>query len=164
MKSLVCTALALVISGSAWAQEENEKPYFDMDHCTICKCMSKMKDDMVKIKWETRMIDNGFMTVTLVPDSIKGKWDTCHKSMEDMIKRLDSGEQMELCGFCTDFGSLMEAGAKKQELEAAGVKIMMFTSDDPSVVKKIKAMGEKMVAEHKKMKQMMEKMMQEQKG
>ncbi len=164
MRSSICIVMALVISGSAWAQDKDEPKYFDMENCTVCKCMSAMKDDMMKIKWETRMIDNGFMTVTVVPEDMTKKWDLCHKSMEDTIKRLDTGEKMELCGFCVDFGSLMEAGAKKQELEAAGAKIMLITSDDPAVVKKIHSIGKKMVAEHQKMKKMMDQMMQEQRG
>ena len=74
-----------------------------------------------------------------------------HKGMEATIEKLEGGEAMDLCGFCTSYGMLMAEGAESTELKTVGGDISLLTSDDPEVVKKIHAHAEKTIEEFKKM-------------
>ncbi len=152
--------LAPVFVSSTFAQGEKEQTHtawFDMDHCAICKNMAENKDMMAKIKWETYMIPDGFLSIAVVPDDMKDAMAKAEKGMEKAIAKLEAGEQLELCGYCSSFGSLLAEGAKKTDLKTVGGDIMMLTSTDPEVVKKIQEHAKKSMAEHKKMMEEMKK-------
>ncbi len=162
MKNIFSLALVLAFAATSFAQDDKEKPYFDMENCTICKCMKSM--DMNRIKWETHKIDNGMLMVMVVPEDMKAMWGTCKKNMDATFTKMESGTKMEICQFCTSFGQLMESGAKTKELDTAGGSITLVTSDDPAVVQKIHTMAMKVQDEHKKMMEMMKKNPQKQPG
>lgn len=158
MKSLLSIAIALTIGASAFAQhDEKDAAWFDMKSCAICKNMAGVEGFMEKVKWESHIIDNGLLTVTVMPDDLKEKWAEMMKGVEATIAKVEAGEETELCGFCTSMGGLIQAGAKKTEIDSAGGKIMMLTSDDPKVVEKIHAHAKKTITEHEKMMAMMKK-------
>lgn len=158
MKTLLSMGLVVVLAVVASAQEgtqTKEAQFFDMKNCEICKCMEHM--DMSKVGWKSHKIDKGMLTVTVIPDSMKGQWASCKTSMDNMIKKAESGEVTELCGFCNHFGELMKHGVKKQEIESIGGHLVLVTSDDAEVVKKIHALADRIEVEHKKMMEMMMK-------
>ena len=59
--------------------------------------------------------------------------------MMKAVARLQAGEQMELCGFCTRMGQLAMAGATIENFDASGAHVMAITSEDPEVIGKIHA-------------------------
>ncbi len=162
MKHIISFALVLAFASTSYAQDNKEKPFFDMENCTICKCMKNM--DMNRIKWETHKIDNGMLMMMVVPEDMKATWATCKKNMDATVTKMESGTEMEVCRFCTSFGELMESGAKTKELETAVGCITLVTSDDPAVVGKIHTMALKIQDEHKKMMEMMKKTTPKQSG
>ena len=145
---LAIVALACITGSSTDAQESS---WFDLENCAICKNMSSVKDLMSNIKWENHVIPNGVLSISVIPEKYKEKMETAHEGMEATIERLKSGEAMELCGFCTSYGALMQAGAESTDLKTIGGDISMLTSDDPAVVEKIQAHGQKTIDEFKKM-------------
>ena len=150
---------AMMAASFAVAQEEKTETtavaWFDMENCEICKPFVKHMDMMQQIKWETHLIDEGFISVSLVPDKLKGKMAELKKEMKANIARAQKEEDVTCCGYCTSLGELLEAGANQQELTTAGGDIMMLTSKDPKLVAKLHAHAKKTIAEHKKMEEMM---------
>lgn len=149
---LVSTTLCAV----ATVQDEEEKQeteiaWFDMDHCAICKNMAAMKHDMHKIKWESHMLDDGMISIAIVPDDMKDEMKKAEAGVKETVAKLEQGEQLEMCGYCQNYGKLMSLGAKFKEIKTLGVDISIVTSSDPEVVKEIQAMGERAKVEHDKM-------------
>jgi hypothetical protein len=56
-----------------------------------------------------------------------------------------------LCGFCTSYSALVEAGAKVQEFETANGMVSLVTSDKPEVVKKIHEHAKRTIKEYESM-------------
>ena len=53
------------------------------------------------------------------------------------LERLKKGEMVNMCGMCMSYGSLMQQGAKWQEIDSDNVFISVMYADDPVVVEKI---------------------------
>jgi hypothetical protein len=56
--------------------------------------------------------------------------------------KMQSGEQVPLCGFCTSYGKLMMAGVQMEEIETEFGHISLMTASDPEVVKMIHDHGQ----------------------
>ena len=148
---LVSTSLCSVATAQEEEKQEKEIAWFDMDHCEICKNMASMKHDMHKIKWETEMLDDGIITVSVVPDDMKAEMEKAEAGVQKTVARLEQGEHLDMCGFCQNYGKLMGMGAKFKTLKMAGVNVDIITSSDQEVVTEIHAMGKKFKGEHEKM-------------
>ena len=160
-KNIIALTAALVIAGlasHATAQKEGEETktaWFDMGKCEICQHMADHMELMSQIKWETHLIDNGFLSVSVIPDSAKATMKKAKSGMDKEIAKFEKGAKMDLCGYCNGMGELIAAGAKKKEIETVGGNIFMLTSSDPAVVKKIHAHAKKTMDEYEKMQKMM---------
>ena len=140
------TVVALAVLGlvAAWAnparadeQAAQDDPWAEMEKCDICKTMAENKELMQNTTWESHKIDAGALFVMTVPKEMKKDFDACCEKMEAAIQKAESGEKMELCGFCQSMGKLMQAGAKMEEVKTARGMIQLITSQDPAVVKMI---------------------------
>ena len=155
MKCLLTITLVALFAVSALAQEPKTEtsaaPWFDLKTCEICKSMADHDDIMQHMKWETHLIPEGLLSVTVVPEEMKAKMGTAKKEMKATISRLESGEQVKCCGFCQSMGSLLQAGAKQKELSTVAGDITLITSTDARVVERIHAHAKRTIAEHKKM-------------
>ncbi len=127
-------------------------PWFDLEHCPICKCMSSQKGLMESMTWETHVVPNGMLSVAVIPADKKDAMAACKKNMMAVIDKVKAGEKMDLCGYCNSYGALEKAGAKKTEIETAAGMISMLTSDDPEVVKKIQDHAKTTIKEFEAMK------------
>lgn len=160
-KSLVAAiCIALISAACVYGQEEKTQTsakWFDMENCAICKNMAKEKGLMEHVKWEAYLLDNGMMSIAVVPENMRESMDRAHVAMKATAKKLESGESMNLCGFCQSYGELVMAGAKKQEMKTIGGDVMFITSDNPEIVKKIHAHTEKTIVAAKDMKKAMAK-------
>ena len=147
----VAVVVALAVGFTFADHHAKEAGWFDMDNCEICAAMADHKADMMRVKWETHKLENGLLSISVVPEDLKPAMDKAHKQMEKTIKRVEAGEEMHLCGYCQSLGHLMGHGAKKEELDTVGGHIFMLTSDKPEVVKEIHQHVDKSLAEFKKM-------------
>ncbi len=131
--------------------KEQEIAWFDMDHCEICKNFASMKDSMHRIKWENHLLDDGMISVSIVPDDMKDDMDKANAGIQKTVAKLEQGEQMDMCGHCQYMGKMIMSGAKFKELQTVGVDISIVTSSDPEVVKEIHAFAKQSKIEHEKM-------------
>ena len=148
---LVSTSLCAVAIVQEEEKQETEAVWFDMDNCAICKNMASMKHDMHKIEWESHMLDDGMITVAKVPDDMKAAMEKAEAGVQQTVAKLEQGEQLEMCGYCQNYGKLMGMGAKFKDIKTMGVNISVVTSCEPDVVKEIQAMGKRAKIEHDKM-------------
>lgn len=155
MKSLLTIAILFCASLPSFAQEHDEVAWFDMANCEICKTMAGIEGMMEHVKWEIHPIENGFLSVTVMPDEMKEHWAAAMNDMKSVVAKVEKGEDVKLCGFCKSMGDLIQAGAKKTELETVAGHIEMMTSDDPKVVEKLHAHAKRTIEAHKKMMEMM---------
>ncbi len=138
--------VVMLMAGSAFAQDQ-EAAWFDMASCEICKHMAEVEGLMQNVKWETHIIPNGMMMVSVVPDSMKEAMSTARQNMMQTISRIESGESVQCCGFCQSYGALTNGGAVETRIESAAGEITLLTSDDPAVVEKIHAHAKRTIAE-----------------
>jgi len=151
MRKLMMLVFVLFVAAAFAGEGNDDKKWFDMNDCEICKTMAAHKDVMAKMKWEVHKIHNGSLSISVVPVELKPVMEKAHQHSEAVIKRLEGGETMELCGYCTGLGELFTSGAKKTDLDTVGGKIMMVTSDDPTTVKAIHAHVDKTKAATKEL-------------
>ena len=153
MKHALLVMLGLALVNTAVQAQEHEGGWFDLHNCAMCKNLSAEEGLLEHMTWENHIIPNGMMSIAVIPDDYQGAMDRVHHNMQAVVKKLQSGEQMPLCGFCQSYGKLMEMGAQEQEIKSAAGYISLLTSDDPQVVKKIHEHAQKTIDEHQKMTQ-----------
>ena len=145
------------ILGVVAAQDDKDKDqgkeiaWFDMERCEVCKNFAPMKDTMHRIKWENHMLDNGMISVSVVPEDMKADMAKAQANIQSTVARLTQGEQLDMCGHCQFMGKMMQMGAKFKQLQTVGVDITLVTSSDAEVVKEIQTFAKKSQVEHEKM-------------
>jgi hypothetical protein len=126
----------MLIAGSALAEEE--KPWFDLENCAFCKNLSAEEGLLDNFpKWEHYNIHNGMLTLSVVEKEYIPAFKNAIANMNKVVKQLEAGENVHLCGMCESFGSLMMAGVKIEEIESENIFVSMMTSDNPEVVEQI---------------------------
>lgn len=153
MGALIAVGISQFTVAQEQTQTKGEKQiaWYDMEHCELCKNFASMKDQMHRMRCETKVIDDGLIMVAFVPRNMKEAMDAAEKNMEKTVARLTQGEQLPMCGFCQGYGELMELGAKFQNMEVAGNDVTIVTSEDEEVVKKIQEFARQAQSEHEKM-------------
>lgn len=149
-RTLIVTLVAWMASAVS-ADDNKDEKWFDMEHCAMCKHMAEHPDLVTKIKCETHVIDNGMLMVSNIPKDQQAAMEAVHKKMGETIAELTSGKELPLCGFCSGFGKLMEAGAKNQDIKTSMGTISLLTSDKPEVIKKIQEFAKRTQTEYEKM-------------
>ena len=125
------------------------KPWFDLEHCAMCKHLGAQEGLMDAMKWEVHKIDNGMMMVAHVPKNMMEKMKKAEEAMQAAVKELASGKNLEMCGFCECYGNLAKAGMQVQEFKGETGSISLMTSDKPEVVKQIHEMADRTIKEQK---------------
>jgi hypothetical protein len=57
--------------------------------------------------------------------------------MMESVKRLESGEKLELCSHCQRMSDLAAAGARIENVDTKGGHIMAVTASSPALIEKI---------------------------
>jgi len=151
MKKLTFLAVLAVTAMAASAVPAGDTPWFDLANCSFCKSMSQEPGLMDHISWENHKIANGMISVTVVDPEYKEAWDRAHMGMMEAAKKLESGEQMPVCGFCNSYGMLKMAGATCDYVETSVGLVYTMTSDNEELIQKIHAHTDKTNEEYAKM-------------
>ena len=153
MKSMIAAlALFCVIAAPVAAGPSVDKPWFDLEHCSMCKAMLAQPGLMEHMKWDNQAISTGMLSVCTVDPAYAEAYGKVGIEMQKVMKELESGKTMELCGMCMSYGALMHEGAKADEMMAGNVHIMTMTATDPKVIAGIQAHAKRTIEEYAKMK------------
>ena len=154
--STFVAAVALLMT-TAVADHHKEAQWLDLQNCEICQCMGEHMHVMQEVSWETHKINHGMLSASVIPDKHRKLMDDLHTKMEAKGKELEAGKEMKLCGYCSSYGKLKQAGATEQQIKTDFGMIGMLTSNDPEVVAKIHAHADRTIKEFAIMKEMMAK-------
>lgn len=143
-------ALAIVVAIAAFVVAQ-EKPWFDMKNCAMCTTLSSKPGLMESLTWEHYKVANGLMTITACPEEHKADYEKAMAEMKAVQERIKAGEKVNLDGFCTTYGELMMAGAKREAVNTSVGEVVLLTSSDPKVIKKIHDFGQRTMDELAKM-------------
>jgi hypothetical protein len=157
MRKSVVLVLSLLLVGAVGLiagdhEKQSDQPWFDMENCGMCKHLKSEAGLMDHMTWENYKIGTGMVSVTTVEPGWEDKYEKVNQKMAATGEKLMKGEQMHLCGMCTDFGRIMMTGkVKSDELHTEGGHIWTVTSTDPEVIKMIHAHCDRTNAEYAKM-------------
>ncbi len=160
MKKIGVCMLALVIGLATVAVAGMEEKaadapaWFDMQNCEFCKHLVTDEKLLENMTWEHHDISNGVLSITTVAPEFKESYKKAQAGMMAVAQSMESGEKtmadIKMCGHCQQYGMLMFGGAKFDYVQGKGADVVVITSADPEMVKKIKAFGERNRVEHAK--------------
>ena len=153
-KITLALAIAFTLFAAIGLQAADVK-WFDMENCSFCKPMMAKPGLIENIKWETVKLCNGIATLETVAAEKLADYRVVVKEIDEMTKRLQKGEKMELCGFCLAMGALIEKGVHYEYVPTSSGGLTLLTSSDSTMQKEISAF-------HEKTEEMMKKMEAEQ--
>jgi hypothetical protein len=152
MRTKLLAGLGLLVVLAAWAVAE-EKPWFDMEHCEMCKNFAQYPEMMENMSWEQHKISSGFMSVSTVPLEQVDAYRQANAQCNALGEKLEAGHQVPLCGSCDAFGVLLMNGAKMEQVELKYGGVMLLTSGDSTVVAGLHAWVDRNTDEMQKMMQ-----------
>ncbi|HWR82246.1 MAG TPA: hypothetical protein VN285_02980 [Candidatus Deferrimicrobium sp.] len=137
----VILALAVIASETAPVAD---KPWFDMQNCYFCQNLVKDPHLMENMTWEHHDIANGELTITTVKPEFKQSYLDAQTAMMKCAQEMQAGKKdVPLCGHCTEYGALAQAGVTFEYVQGKGADIVLMTSDKPELVARIKAFGQR---------------------
>ena len=142
--------LAMVVAVAAFVFAE-DKPWFDLENCSMCKGMMAQEGLMENMTWDHYLTENGMMTVTTVAEGYEEKYQASHKTMMETVVKMKAGEEMYLCGFCTRHSELAQAGVNKEHFSTKAGEVSLITSSDKKIVEEIHVFAQKTIDELAKM-------------
>lgn len=138
--------LAMVVAVAAFVIAD-DKPWFDLEKCSMCTGMMAQEGLMENMTWNHYLTKNGMMTVTTIAEGYREKYDASHKTMMETVEKLKAGEEMYLCGFCTRHGELAQAGVSMEHFSTKAGEVSLMTSTDEKQVEEIRAFAQKTIDE-----------------
>ncbi len=135
----------------------DEKPWIDLDKCVFCQQLTKHDGLLDHMTCEHHEISNGHLMATVVDPEFRPAYVEAQKAMEQIGMDMAQGKidptKVYMCGSCEAYGNLLMSGAIIEHIPTKFGDIVLVTSDDPAVMKKIKAYGRRWTEEMAKMEQ-----------
>lgn len=137
MKTLRATTLLLVLL-AVTALAADPATWFDLEGCGMCKHLLEDPQLFEAMNWETHLLKDGMLEVTIYPDGYGERFDAFMATMENESQRQMAGEQIPLCNMCRSYGTLMMSGADMEHVMLDSGVATIITSDDPAVAQQIR--------------------------
>jgi hypothetical protein len=150
------TTKVLLITGIlfsiAWfmATAGDEKPWFDMQKCEMCKPLIEHPGLMENTTWEQHSISNGIINVTTIKSEFMSAYEKARVKMHAVNERLMKGDRVGLCGMCTSLSDILVKGVNSEHIDTRHGDVHLFTSDDPKIVGKLQDWGKRVKTEMEK--------------
>jgi len=139
------TLMLILILISVVANAGENAPWVDMMNCPVCKNVSSEDGLMENMTWEHHLTATGLMTVSTVKPAFQSKFVRAKAGMKKMIDKFMSGEEMDLCEYCTSVTSLLKKGVTSEIITTHGADVMLISSTDKDMIEKIHAHGQKTI-------------------
>jgi hypothetical protein len=141
-------AMVLLFSGHLTAADP---PWLDMGKCEACAPYMAEPGLMKNADMADYPIATGMVSVTTVSPEFAEALKRAHSKCENVVMRAQNGENVYLCGMCSDLLTLAGEGAKIDQVETKTGSLMAVTSSDPVLIQKIHAHVDRTKAAMKKM-------------
>ena len=129
----------------------DEKPWFDLQNCEMCKPMMESQGFKENVTWETFPIEHGMLDVTTVKPEFKGQYKETHAKMMANWGRIQAGEKLNVCGMCSAFMAAYDESVKMETVETMNGEVTVTTSDKPETVAKLQEIAKRNQVEMAKM-------------
>jgi hypothetical protein len=130
---------------------KTESGWFDFENCVFCKNLVEDPGLLPHATWESHKIDEGAMFIMTVAPEYADAMDTAMKKMEKVGQDMETGKldpmSAKMCGSCMEYGQLMMAGVKMENVEGDAANVTIMTSSDPALVKRLHKMVDRNKAE-----------------
>lgn len=148
MKTAFALAALLALPAAAFA---SDAAWFDMEKCAMCKPLMQVSGLMESIDHEQLPLSNGIVTVTTVDDQHLKAYRQAHAHMEEIVARVEKGDNVPLCGSCTALFRLMPQGVEQEFVETRHGDVWILTSGNPAVAVELKTWAKRNTDEMAKM-------------
>jgi hypothetical protein len=145
---ILAAVIIIMAAGYAAAQE---KPWFDMTNCSLCKELTKDPKLMDNMTWEHYDLSNGLLVLTTVKPEFKESYLKAQEGMNKVAAQMGQGTPVQMCGHCQAFGMLMMSGVKMESVSTSAGDIVLMTTDKPEILEQIRAYGNRTRTELAKM-------------
>jgi hypothetical protein len=145
ISTLLAAALMLLMVSSLGA---DDKPWFDMENCAFCRHLVNEPGLMDHMQWEYHLLTDGMLSITHVEEGYEEAYVRAQKNMEKTGQEmLKTGDMPPMCGHCEAYGNLMMTGVKPQHVRSEFGDIVIWTSDDSTVVRKLHRFAKRNIEE-----------------
>jgi hypothetical protein len=153
MRHFLILAATVLLTVPALAGDEAAHPmgtpsgWFDFENCAFCKNLATDPELLHHTTWETHAIADGMMTIIAVEPAYAESMARASAAMAKLGADMESGKvnpmATKMCGSCQEYGMLMMAGVTTEQVKGEAAEVMLMTSDDPALVKRLHAMVER---------------------
>ncbi len=141
MIALLCTAATA-----------EDLPWFDMEKCAFCKHITAEEGLAEHMQFEYHELSGGMMSITVVDKEYMEPYERVQKKMETLGNELMQATEMPyMCGYCCAHGEFYKAGLQLDHIRSKVGEIVIWTSDQPEMVKKLHAFAQRSREEYQKM-------------
>lgn len=144
LKALAVFFAALLICAAVWSGDE--KPWFDLETCAFCKNFNLGNGNTVvdHMKGHYHHMPNGILAIMIIEEDYKDEFAKAEEGMKKVIEDMQkTGTQPQMCGHCTTYGELVMGGVVEAQYNSEVAMAYTMTSDNPEMVKKLHAFGDK---------------------
>jgi hypothetical protein len=155
MKRSVVLLIGLAALLATAATAGDDKPWFDMEGCSFCKHITAEEGLKEHMCFEYHELINGILSITTVDPDFQEAYERAQKSMEAVGAEMMKNPQAQppyMCGHCEAYGGFIQAGVMPQHVQTAVGDILVWTSDDSTMVAKLHAFANRSMEEMAKMK------------
>ena len=152
MNRLVVLLVGLMVLLCSVATAGDDVPWFDMDKCAFCKMITAEEGLAEHMQVEYHNLSSGMMSITVVDKEYMEPYERVQKKMEKLGFELAQATEMPyMCGYCCAHGEFYMAGLQPDHIRSKVGEIVIWTSDQPEMVKKLHAFAQRSIDECAKM-------------
>jgi hypothetical protein len=152
MKRIVMSCLVLLLLVNIVSAGDEGK-WFDFEKCAFCSQLAKYPGLFPNMKSEFHSISNGLVTVVHVDSAYREAYE---KAQTDMLKVAQNAQTTGtipyMCGHCAGWAAFMMIGVKQEIVRTEFAEIVIMTSNDSLMVKKLQEFGDRCTLELAKIK------------
>jgi hypothetical protein len=121
--------------------------WFDMTGCAFCKHLVENPQLLDHVSWETHLIKQGMLYITVVDPAYADAYVQANQAMETLGNDMMAGKidpaTVKMCGSCQEFGMLMMNGVNVEVIRGDAADVTLVTATDPQMIAKIHAFAER---------------------
>ena len=136
---LILVGCLLLVGAMVMASDPG--PWFDLKNCEFCNKLAAQPGLIEHMNHEYHMLHNGMMSITHIDKEFQPAFTKVQEAMRPVVVNLQAGKQVTTCRHCSTLGSLYMGGVMPDDIKTGDNIIVVYTSNDTTMVKKIQEFG-----------------------
>ena len=152
MNRFVVLLVGLTALLCSMATAGDEVPWFDMEKCAFCKMITAEEGLTEHMHFEYHKLFSGMMSITVVDKEYMEPYERVQKKMDSLgFELMQATEMPYMCGHCMAYGEFLMAGVVPNHIRSTFGEVVVWTSDQPEMVKKLHTFAQRSIDECAKM-------------